>query len=95
MATLKELFDLDFGNTIKVGTNFQYQSSSKPVDVEAYISYDFTANCLFTSYYFGEPSLDISFFVNFLNYLHSTRSWNLNGNIKVSAPGRPTVVRVY
>lgn len=83
MVTLKELFDLDFGNTIKVGINFQYPLSSKIIEVEGNISFDFTANCLFTSYYFSEPDLDLNFFINFLNYLHSTNTWNTNGNIKL------------
>lgn len=78
MATLNEYFENDFGHTLKAGGVLQ---NSIYENIKGNISFDFTSNSLFASYYFDRNDLALNYFKDFLQYINDNWNWNFNGKI--------------
>lgn len=78
MATLREYFESDFGHTLKAGGVLP---GLKYDDVKGNISFDFTSNSLFASFYFAGKDLNLDYFKDFLQYANENWNWNFNGKI--------------
>jgi TIR domain len=83
MATLNEYHEMDFGHTLKISGSFQTIFNGKNYELKGYLSYDFTANCIFTSYYFEDKNLTVDFFVNFLKSISEKWEWNFGQELKL------------
>lgn len=83
MASIKEYHEIDFGHTLKVSGNIQTSFKNKLYNLSGYLSYDFTSNCIFTSYYFEDKNLSVEFFINFLKEISDKWEWNFGTELKL------------
>ncbi|PDS23370.1 toll/interleukin-1 receptor domain-containing protein [Flavobacterium branchiophilum] len=85
MASLKEYFEIDFSNTIKVRGKVETNYQNKK-EYGGFLSYDFTSNSLFKSYYFEDKNLTVDFFINFIREINEKGEWNFDNEIKLPTP---------
>lgn len=74
---------MDFGNTLKISGNIQTLFNETNYEFNGYLSYDFSSNSLFTSYYFYDKNLPVKFFFDFLKKLAEKWEWTFGNEIKL------------
>jgi hypothetical protein len=83
MASLREYFDADFGHTLKINeiTTVTYNENS--FEITGFLSFDFTSNSLFHSYFIDSKTLDLLFFKEFLKSLSTKSSWAFAKDVRM------------
>ena len=76
---------MDFGHTLKVSGKVQTIFNNKIYLLKGYLSYDFIANCIFTSYYFEDKNLTVDFFISFLKLI-SNNKWIIDHEVRLPRP---------